>query len=66
MLECACDNYKCLLRSTREVAGQEPSAAWLIEMSAEWRAVFLLAAVVQAGGLTMYLALASGERQAWD
>ena len=50
----------------RELIGQEPSVAWLIEMRSEWQVVFLLAAVVQTGGLVMYLALASGERQSWD
>ena len=42
------------------------SVAWLIEMRSEWQVVFLLAAAVQTGGLVMYLALASGERQSWD
>ena len=48
-----------------EEHGSGPSAAWVRQLSAEWRTVFLLGGVVNLLGAAIYLALASDQMQPW-
>ena len=45
---------------------EEPPASWVREMQGEWRRVFLIAALMDALGLAIYLGYGQGERQWWD
>ena len=51
---------------SREQWGEEePSAEWLMQVTAGWRRVFMLAVAVDLVGIGLYGALVSGERLPW-
>jgi ACS family sodium-dependent inorganic phosphate cotransporter-like MFS transporter 5 len=52
--------------SREQQAPAGPSSDWVESMSDEWGTVFVVAAVVQAAGLAVYVALGQGVVQQWD
>jgi len=48
------------------IKGTAPPQIWLSEMRAEWRTVFVMAAVIDICGLMTFLVWGKGERQWWD
>ena len=52
-------------REQMEEEGSGPSAAWVAQLSAEWRTVFVLGGFVNLLGAATYVALASDQLQPW-
>eukprot|EP01052_Picozoa_sp_SAG31_P030921 SAG31_NODE_3220_length_4530_cov_2.256601_2_plen_340_part_00 len=44
----------------------DPPEGWVLEMQDQWRRVFMIAAVMDALGMVIYLIFGKGERQWWD
>ena len=48
------------------VVTAEPPSGWVSEMQGEWRDVFLIATLMDAVGMTIYMIYGKGDRQWWD